>query len=395
MFGLEILETAIGLVFVYALLSVVCSSAREAIEGILKSRARNLEGGIEQLVGPELAARIYQHPMVFGLFKGGYTPSAGRSYGPKSLLLRRRLPSYIPARNFALAFYDLSIQASREARRDALSGGDDGSGDANGSKTPNGPGKTATGAAAATLAGRNARQILPLVLGTTADGAEPVLREIEGWYNASMDRISGWYKRNSQFWILLFAAVFTIALDVNTLTIAGHLYRDDAHRALVMARVEGRAGAPRDAAEASKQLAELDLPILGTAKGGATGWPEDVAGWLLTILAVLLGAPFWFDVLNKLMVIRSTVKPHEKSREEGSEDRPSRSRSEGAGGGHTWTPLPLALGSVPADTDVPGPPGEESPGTLQFRRGSGMIIGCPESASDEIVSRSSGPSWYR
>jgi hypothetical protein len=44
-------------------------------------------------------------------------------------------------------------------------------------------------------------------------------------------------------------------------------------------------------------------------------------GWLATAMAVSLGAPFWFDVLNKVMVIRSTVKPHEKSGDEGSEDR--------------------------------------------------------------------------
>jgi len=41
----------------------------------------------------------------------------------------------------------------------------------------------------------------------------------------------------------------------------------------------------------------------------------------MTAFAVSLGAPFWFDILNKIMVIRSTVKPREKSREEGSEDR--------------------------------------------------------------------------
>src|SRR6185436_5649251 len=44
-------------------------------------------------------------------------------------------------------------------------------------------------------------------------------------------------------------------------------------------------------------------------------------GWVLTALAAAMGAPFWFDLLNKVMVIRSTVKPHEKSPEEGSEDR--------------------------------------------------------------------------
>ena len=49
-----------------------------------------------------------------------------------------------------------------------------------------------------------------------------------------------------------------------------------------------------------------------------------IVGYLLTALAVTLGSPFWFDVLNRLMVIRSTVKPKEKSQEEGSEDRPTK-----------------------------------------------------------------------
>jgi hypothetical protein len=43
-------------------------------------------------------------------------------------------------------------------------------------------------------------------------------------------------------------------------------------------------------------------------------------GWLVTAFAISLGAPFWFDLLNKFIIVRSTVKPHEKSREEGSKD---------------------------------------------------------------------------
>jgi hypothetical protein len=54
-----------------------------------------------------------------------------------------------------------------------------------------------------------------------------------------------------------------------------------------------------------------------------------VVGWLVTAFAVMLGAPFWFDLLNKFMVIRSTVKPREKSREEGSEDRADTSSKDG------------------------------------------------------------------
>jgi hypothetical protein len=41
-----------------------------------------------------------------------------------------------------------------------------------------------------------------------------------------------------------------------------------------------------------------------------------IVGWLLTAIAISLGAPFWFDMLNKIIIVRSTVKPHEKSPEE-------------------------------------------------------------------------------
>jgi len=45
-----------------------------------------------------------------------------------------------------------------------------------------------------------------------------------------------------------------------------------------------------------------------------------ILGWLVTALALSLGAPFWFDLLNKFIVVRSTVKPKEKSPEEQSKD---------------------------------------------------------------------------
>ena len=49
-----------------------------------------------------------------------------------------------------------------------------------------------------------------------------------------------------------------------------------------------------------------------------------IPGWVMTALAISLGAPFWFDTLNKFMVVRSTVKPREKSQAEASKDaRPS------------------------------------------------------------------------
>jgi hypothetical protein len=108
---------------------------------------------------------------------------------------------------------------------------------------------------------------------------------------------------------------------------------------VVVARAEAAANdssfASRSYSEAKNELESLGLPI-----GWANGWgaPRQdnmqnrrfevwnhlfgpLFGWLLTALAATMGAPFWFDLLNKVMVIRSTVKPHEKSPEEASEDR--------------------------------------------------------------------------
>jgi hypothetical protein len=48
---------------------------------------------------------------------------------------------------------------------------------------------------------------------------------------------------------------------------------------------------------------------------------ERFGGWLITILAVSLGAPFWFDTLSRFMNVRSagkppdTAKPPDKSSE--------------------------------------------------------------------------------
>jgi hypothetical protein len=55
----------------------------------------------------------------------------------------------------------------------------------------------------------------------------------------------------------------------------------------------------------------------------AAAWIILIAGYLATAFAVMLGAPFWFDLLSKLMVVRSTVKPKQKSPDEPPVDGPA------------------------------------------------------------------------
>jgi hypothetical protein len=128
-----------------------------------------------------------------------------------------------------------------------------------------------------------------------------------------------------------------VGLNVNTIAIADYLYRNDSVRDGMVARAKEAAKDYSDDSKnyknARQELEAVNLPIGWTEGWRATKsgdpWSADwwgrlaaqVFGWLLTAFAATLGAPFWFDVLNKVMVIRSTVKPHEKSPEEASEDR--------------------------------------------------------------------------
>ena len=108
MFGSAILEVAIGLVLVYLLLSLVCSAIQESLEAWLKIRASHLEMGLRELLqdseGTELVRDLYNHPMIFGLFRGEYDPAKVRGN------FTSNLPTYIPPANFAVALIDTLVR---------------------------------------------------------------------------------------------------------------------------------------------------------------------------------------------------------------------------------------------------------------------------------------------
>jgi hypothetical protein len=338
MFGSSILEVAIGMIFVYLLLSLMCSALNEIIESLLKNRATDLESGIRELFnqsgGGQLVAKFYQHPLISGLFQGTYKGDSNTKAGLLERLKPTSLPSYIPARNFAYAVLDIALHppAEGEVVRDDAETKPYGAAAVNASAFPasmeavrlairRNLGDTQVGRALRTLAEQS------------GDDLNLMRQNIESWFNSSMDRVSGVYKRRTQRIILVLGFILTVLMNVNSITIAQRFYSDPTLRSMVVAEAEvvaKNADAPKPDFKANReQLEKLGLPI---------GWPNGVdffpspfdpwkhlfiplIGWLLTALAISLGAPFWFDLLNKFMVIRATVKPHEKSLEEGSEDR--------------------------------------------------------------------------
>jgi hypothetical protein len=321
-FNSAILEVVIGIVFVFVLVSTLCAAVREGIESVLKTRASYLEHAIRELLhdrdGQGLSKSFFGHPMIHGLFLGEYAPKEGKP--PRPWRGGGNLPSYIPARSFALAVMDL---AARGPDSDAPSGA------------------AAPGMLAAMrngvdkLGNLQVRRAVLAAIDDAQGDIEKARQNIEAWFDGTMDRISGTYKRHTQ-WVLAATAIsIAIGFNIDTIAICDALYRDGALRSAVIASADNAAvtKAPLTYEQASAQLDGLRMPIgwdrAGAAPDSAAAFFRALLGWLITAFAATLGAPFWFDVLNKVMVIRATVKPREKSREEGSEDRadPAQKRS--------------------------------------------------------------------
>jgi hypothetical protein len=172
------------------------------------------------------------------------------------------------------------------------------------------------------------------VLQALARGKDESLNEmrdaVADWYDEAMDRVAGWYKRRVKWVLLIIATVVTVAVNADSVRIAEQLWYDEDLRAAAVEAAEPymREAARKD--QAASENAESNggeddgtshvretLEELKTDLGTfPIGYPEGfhlacirmsmIVGWLLTIGAISLGAPFWFDVLGKVSHLRGS-----------------------------------------------------------------------------------------
>lgn len=358
MFNSDVLEVGVGLVLFFLLASLIASAMREMVETAMKTRAMELERGIRELLddpsGQGVVREFFDHSQIFSLFKGAYDPALlkadkkGEFQMPRAG--RANLPAYIPSGNFATAVIDLVARGGGpyQVASDLLNV------------------DTLRQRAASLPSPRLQRAVLSAIDHAEGDMAR-VKKNLEDWFNGTMDRVSGWYKRRTQYWLLIIGALAAVVFNLDALTVANRLINDHALREAAVGHAEkitgeGKSEPAKDLDAVRQTLSglgypigwrytplrfdgkpaprllgyELQLPLPapqtcllfskdGCAETKAVGIGEVlgmITGWLITAAAISFGAPFWFDILNKLMVIRSTVKPREKSQDEGSEDRP-------------------------------------------------------------------------
>jgi hypothetical protein len=353
MLGSVALDVAIGMAFIYLLLSLIASVVQEILASIVQARAANLQRGLRSMfsgdsieAGKTLVDSIYNHGLVRGLYQDP-AKDYGSKAGPSTvrLALQRMvgiappkpiegvsdpilLPAYIPARTFALAMIDLLNTDKANGQPVA-----------NIEKFLSDPNRN--------WAGNKAVEALrSLVIDSNGDLGR-LKTNLENWYSDAMDRVSGWYKKYTQRILLIIGLLMAVAFNVNSMRVAHTLWLDKDARQGMASAASTYLKTPHAASDKSLNEQMQDTVDAFNKVTTATllpiGWhtPQQyaqvfhahplsanllkilqvLAGWLITAAAISLGAPFWFDTLNKFMVVRSTVKPQEKSQIEPSKDK--------------------------------------------------------------------------
>lgn len=293
------LDVAIGIVVVYFLLSLIASTLNETIATALGWRSHFLEAWLRNvLVDPakqhEAEAKLtefFDHPLLAPLLKQPRWWSSTQT--------KDRRPSYIPSDLFAATLFNPNLKAHAHSRAKALD------------------------EAIAKLPSPQLQKVVTALRQTTGDDPEEIRRRFERWYDDSMERVSGWYRRRIHLVLAVIGLVAAIVLNADTLQIGRTLWSDKTIRAAVVAEAgkitqNGQsADNLKTVANQVQQINALNIPLGWKLKKGdprdlphgAGLWAAKVIGILMTTLAVMLGAPFWFDLLGKIVKLRGSGAP--------------------------------------------------------------------------------------
>lgn len=332
LFNSTVLEVAIGIIFIYLLLSILCTSANEWVAALTRRRGEMLRKGIRQLLedqplkkggdANEFLNAFYQHPLIKSSMQGEppkAKASDKRDAAPNGQIAKRH-PAYLAPRTFVAVVTDIltEFKPGSVQFHDFEKGGE---------ALPDGNVKTS---------------VLALVQRSNQN-LEKAQLATEAWFKDAMDRVNGWYKRRTQLWTIIIAFFLTLVANANTINIVKKLGNDPVLRSKIVEEAKVRAEKPRPTISVEyadpddptnptikrnegNELSQNEVDLLGQTLGWHDNpfwdengyswtkqiWLERVIGWFLTILAISLGAPFWFDLLNKIVNIRFAGKSPEE-----------------------------------------------------------------------------------
>ena len=294
MFGSAILDVGVGVVLAFLGVSLAASALTEALNSWQQTRQATLVKGVQALLNdPDfcgLARGLFNHALINPL-------SDGTARDVAHLTAK---PAYIRSSDFAAALVDIIKLPSGKptnAPQDAAI-------------APVLPPEKSLSEAVNEIENLQIRQTLRALL-TSAGGDEAAFQLAVGkWFDSSMERVSGAYKRNAQLSTVCVALLVAMVLNIDGLHITTVLWQRPA-------LAQGLPAGTAVAAPATDYLLHLEQSTLigwqgftGSDRdprapgGNIAGFLGMVLGWLIVAGASLFGAPFWFDTLQRITQLR-------------------------------------------------------------------------------------------
>ncbi len=336
--SLRTLDVAIGTVFLFLLLTFVASAILETISRAMNWRAKNLcEAIASMLEGSELVtvSDVVHNPMIVALGRDATFVSRLDILERMGwrMLDERVPPSYIPPATFSGVMLEVLLRkaaARLPAERASVE------------LSPDGAIKAIRIVVGMQLNSSDAlASVLITTLATQGSSIQAVRLSLEKWFNDTMDRASGWYKRRTQSVLLSFGLLTAFVCNIDTIAVVQWLWKSDAARqAVLVAATNYEKQAPPGSkpvagygsndpdyttmatrvADADKKIYDLQYPIGWSIKAkplnGLCLWPFErtngsrlsqyLLGCLITAIAISMGSTFWFNALGSLINIRSS-----------------------------------------------------------------------------------------
>jgi hypothetical protein len=323
-----LLQLLVSLVFIFLLLSIIASGLNEIIRYVLQSRGFFLKNALKEVLDDSALNKnytelLYDHPLVDRLKK-----------------TQNSLPSYITSDTFASTLIDV---IGREYEKDhvlfkqnpvtllmELDG------------TPKEADLLKRFNAGVEKMRYSDLKIYFRNLADRSKDYNELKSNLEKWFNDYMDRVTGWYKNRMQWLLFLIGLAISIGANVDTISLTKNLY----HNQILTTQLSGAADQyiqNHKTISTTDSLAELvknidqaynmlklyELPVgwksiheyadlwkgcsAGNTVPGMIGeviWKiiSKSFGWILTAAAISFGAPFWFDLLGKLVDLRKAGK---------------------------------------------------------------------------------------
>ncbi|HXF85724.1 MAG TPA: hypothetical protein VNK49_10100 [Anaerolineales bacterium] len=289
-----VIEVAIGLIFVWLVLSIGAMQMQEWIESILGWRSQHLEKAVRAMLNdPTMSDNFFQHPAIQALYRRSGI---------------NKMPSWIPPQRFAKVMMDLFVNAGKPP--EALPEGEW----SLAKMQQNLKAMQQTNPELAQKFGYLLRGI-----GDTSAKIEEKLsewhKELETWYNDTMSMVTLEYKKFSQWIAFLFGLLIAVVLNVDTVYIAKELWTQPTTRAVIVAQAQAQVEAGETPSDFRQVIQSLPLPVgwhSATMPSTPQGWLLKAFGFLLSGAAAAQGAPFWFDLLRRLVGFRA--KPEQESK---------------------------------------------------------------------------------